>query len=447
MRASVRVVGIWVVVMMGLTAWTSAGVLGLGTDHAPQRGLVESSGTHNHAIGSVTFSLETFSVTFTESGIPTKTLAKTGWAVELNGTVKYSLTTTINFSGVPNGTDPVLIVGPSGYTASGSGRLTVSGTTSVSVTFAKGNTETLRFSEKGLPKGQLWCTAVDDDRQCSVTASMKYTNLTPGNYSYAVVSPLSGQTITAKVGTMVVAPSGSLDVTKSTTVALKFAYLYAVTFTETGLVNETWSVTIKGVTMSSGSGGPIVFHLVNGTYAYRIGKIPGYTSSGSPKRVVVPTAVSLAVTFTPKIGTSRSYTLGMVAGSATGSGTRYVVVLALIPSTGLSTSVLGLTVRSQVNATFAPPLAPPLACHAYALPTTCGSVSGGWYAALVAENGTVIAAYGSSGWTGFASGVTSVVLTPADSLWVITPTLYDGMGYVLSAFGTDSVSVSGTAIL
>jgi hypothetical protein len=254
----------------------------------------------------VSFAKQLYGLTITESGLPARTLAKDGWTVVLGGIRQWSTHATISFTGLANGTYPVLVTGPNGYVET-TGALTtvkVSGSTPVAVAFAKGKTLTLTFTEKGLAKGQSWCVSIDNATACTKAASQKFVNLTAssvyGDYSYAVVSPLVGQHITAAIGKTTVLTSGSLDLVASTTIAYTFAYDYAVTFTETGAPSGTWSVTIGTTTLSNNTGEPIVFHLVNGTYSYKIGAIFGYKSSGSPKRVVVPTAVSVTVTYTKK---------------------------------------------------------------------------------------------------------------------------------------------------
>ena len=247
----------------------------------------------------VPFHLLTYAVRVTESGLPASVLADHGWTVVLNGTVLRSRTATISFLSVPNGSYPWLVGGPSGFRSSTVAHptMTVAGPTSVPVTFSSGKTATLTFKEKGLPKGQSWSVELRGWGVLSSKGSLAYLNLTPGTYSYAVTSPLAGQKITGKVGKTVVGPTGSLNVTASESVSLQFAYPYAVTFTETGLTTETtWWVTIHGVTVTSTTTS-LEFNLTNGTYGYKVGTAPGFTGSGSPKKVVVagaPGSVSVA---------------------------------------------------------------------------------------------------------------------------------------------------------
>jgi len=293
----------------------------------------------------VTFSLVTYPVWYNETGIPAKTLAKDGWTVSVAGLERWSSKSSIEFASVAAGTYAVLLTGPSGYveTTGILNTLRVTGPTSVAVSFAKGKTYTLTFMEKGLAKGQSWCVSLDGAKSCSRTTSQKFVNLTAssvyGDYSYAVLSPLADQQITAKVGKTVVASSGSLDLTGSETVAYTFAYAYAVTFTETGLTTGTlWSVTIGKLTESS-KGATIEFNLTNGTYSYKIGAIGGYTSAGMPKKAVVNgAATSVAVTYTKKMPVPHAEAVG-------GLGVRELGALGgAAAGVGLAAELLGMSV-------------------------------------------------------------------------------------------------------
>jgi hypothetical protein len=250
----------------------------------------------------VTFSKVTLSVTFSETGLP----AGKTWLVALNGSVMTATTGSIVFGEV-NGTYPYLISGPAGFRVTGvapSGTVTVAGSSvTVTFTFTKGPTYAIHFGEAGLPKGESWCVTVAGLERCSTTPSLVYLDLTPGSYNYAVL-PMPGQTITARMGGVVIPLSGTLGVAvKSLSVALKYVYPYAITFTEGGLTPGTsWSITLRGVTLSSTTT-TITFNEPNGTYGYRIGAETGYTSSGTPRPVkVVGAAASVAITFTKKSG-------------------------------------------------------------------------------------------------------------------------------------------------
>ena len=243
-----------------------------------------------------TFTQVTYTVTFTESKIPASTLAKYGWTVVLNGAVKHSTVATVGFT-LPNGTYVALITGPSGHRMAGGGgglvagstqSVTVSGaTTTLTPLFLKGPTFTLAFSEKGLPTGQSWCVEVDAYEQCTAKSSVSYLNLTPGSrFTYAVVSPLVGQEITASVGKTAYPLSGVLTLTKTETMGLTFAYPSPVTFTEVGLPSgANWCVKL-GKNTECSFGASIVFNLQNGTYGFKV-TAAGYSLTPMSGKVVV----------------------------------------------------------------------------------------------------------------------------------------------------------------
>ena len=159
--------------------------------------------------------------------------------------------------------------------------------------------------------------------------------------------------------------------------------------------------------------------------------------------VVLAAVLYVLVSGLTKTGASTPYELGMSELSASGSGTAYTIVLALSPTAGLGTALFGLKIIASGGASQTV-VAPPAACKAYAAPTTCATVAGGWYAVLVGTNGTTFGAFGSSGWTGYASGTTTVTLNSGFQLWILTQSSYAGVGNVISAYGTGSSSVSGS---
>ncbi len=272
----------------------------------------------------IDYSATLWTVTFTESGLSARTLASAGWSVVLNGSYQHSTSATITYS-VPYGTEPVLLLAPSGHVvvgtagvgcargSLGSGCVKVIGPTSVHVTFGSGHPATLAVVEKGLARGQQWCFEVDLWSLCSTSISERFAGLTPGSYNYSVVSPLGGQRISVTAGHSTLPVAGTIGVPHSETVKVDFVYRYAVTFTESGLASGSWYITYHGVVEMATAGSPIVLELGNGTYHYTIGRIAGFTDHGSPSVVrVAGAAVSVAVSYVPIPGFVPATTHGAV---------------------------------------------------------------------------------------------------------------------------------------
>ena len=168
----------------------------------------------------VAFHEEVYVLSVHEVGLPASKLARSGWTVVLNGTVVHTVEPALSFS-EPNGTYPVLITGPAGYQAGTYDALTVRGTTTVTVTMSKGPTRALAFAKKGLPKGTSLCASVNDYLQCTARSSLKFSDLTPGDYSYAI-DAVAGGSITATVGKTTIPTSGSIAVAKNTKVVVHY---------------------------------------------------------------------------------------------------------------------------------------------------------------------------------------------------------------------------------
>ena len=263
---------------------------------------------------SVTFGEQTFTVTFAETGIlPLKTLAKHGWAVVLNGSREKSTTPTIAFSGIPNGSYPVLVTGPSGYVSSASGSIAVHGTSTVTVAFEKRRSITVTLLERGIPPGRAWCVSLSSYSLCTAAKSERFQNLTPGTFTYAVLAP--AHNVSLMLGKNVEPLSGTWNFTQNEKLTLVYRFTYGLRFTESGLGSGTWSVSVKGVTLSAAAGSPILFSVGNGSYGFTIGKLTGLSSSASPSPAVVKgAAVHVAVTFSARAAgaSSPNWSAGIV---------------------------------------------------------------------------------------------------------------------------------------
>ena len=245
-------------------------------------------------------------VTFTETGLPARTLLLRAWTVDLGGIVQESRNTSMNYT-LPVGPAFVLIEGPRGWTALPTlvAFSVTRPTTDVEVTFARAKADVLTFKERGLAVGRQFCVSLDTVPLCSERGVVRFAGLAPGSYAYAVTSPLSGQEITATVGRSVIGgANGSVTVLKSERVVLRFVYPYSIDFHEYGLPNGSlWSVTIKGQTVTGDTDYPFVgFALANGTYRFTVRtNAPGYHATPAHGRLVVDGAPGgILVEFAPK---------------------------------------------------------------------------------------------------------------------------------------------------
>ena len=232
-------------------------------------------------------------VTFSESGLP----SGTSWSVNLSGSVRSSLTSTIEFF-EPSGTYAYTVGGVSGYNANPtSGSVTVTGAAAgvpISYTPTPPPTYSVSFTESGLPSGTSWSMNLSGSIRSSTTSSIVYSEPS-GTYAYTVGS------VTGYVANPT---SGSVTVTSSA-VNVPISYTsaspptYSVSFTESGLPSGTsWSVNLSGSTRSSTTSS-IVFSEPSGTYAYTVGSVTGYVANPTSGSVTVTSAaVSVAIAYT-----------------------------------------------------------------------------------------------------------------------------------------------------
>ncbi len=214
---------------------------------------------------SIAFSLVTFSITFTESGLPTGH----NWSVTIGGNTVGSVTTTIVFS-EPNGTYTYQVGPLSGWRANlYSGSVTVNGGSPppISITWTRVY-YSVWFNETGLPAGTLWGMTFDTVSANTTGTSILY------------VAPNGTQTFSIRymAGYYPVPGSGSLNISGSDmTVNIVWTeVVYSVTFYESGLPSGTpWSVNVSGHN-GSATVPLITFSLANGTYNYTAASAPGY---------------------------------------------------------------------------------------------------------------------------------------------------------------------------
>jgi len=145
----------------------------------------------NHGSGTVSVIstspqiIKKYSVTFTESGLPSGTL----WSVTLNETTETSTTDTITFS-VPNGKYSYTIGSISGYIESpSSGTKTVNGAdVNQGITFTLNGTKVfvVTFTKNGLPSGTIWYVNLSNGQSFSSTTTIITFYEPNGTYSYTI---------------------------------------------------------------------------------------------------------------------------------------------------------------------------------------------------------------------------------------------------------------------
>ncbi len=256
-----------------------------------------------------------YRITFTETGLP----VGTSWGLRV-GAVTYTSTGSAVSVPKPNGTYEYVVSPVVGYaTAPVTANVTVSGS-SPAVTIAFQRAYAVSFTENGLPPGTNWSVLLGSSRQAGTTPTIVFEEMN-GSYAYAV-GPIPGYSTTWNGSVQVVGGPRAL--------AVNFSQVtYGIQFVESGLPPGTnWSVTVRSAGHSSTSPAIIVPE-PNGTYAYLIGAVAGYTTvwsgnvtvTGSAPTVPVPfTQVRYPVTFTESglpTGTNWSVTIGPTTSSST----------------------------------------------------------------------------------------------------------------------------------
>ncbi|MEM4068093.1 MAG: thermopsin family protease, partial [Candidatus Micrarchaeaceae archaeon] len=218
---------------------------------------------------SIAFSLVTYTVTFTESGLPTGDV----WYVNTSsgfdsGPIRGTSYDNLSFS---NGTYTyTFATSDHNYAPSPSSEsFTVDGAPlTIHITFSL-VTYWVTFTETGLPSGTAWYVNLTNGQTFSSTGSTISFSEPNGTYSYTIATSDHIYKPSSYSGSFTV---NGASVSESVTF---FEVTYSVTFTETGLPSgATWNVTLNGVKQSS-STSSITFSEPNGSYYYTVGIYQG----------------------------------------------------------------------------------------------------------------------------------------------------------------------------
>jgi Thermopsin/Periplasmic copper-binding protein (NosD) len=268
----------------GTYSYSIADVSGWHQNTVPYSGTLTAAGSGISV--SMAFTQVTYSVTYSESGLPSGETFQVTLNSVTESLVTDGGTDSLTFSGLANGSYSYSIADVPGWHESNiaySGSQSVSGASVTENLVFTAVTYSVTLTETGLPAGTSWTVTVGATTQTVTTASMTFTE-TNGSYTFAGSVADGG------------AFSGSFDVSgASQTVYVAF---YQVTFTESGLpVGTNWSATANHVTERSTTT-TIVLYLTNGTYAYSVAAIPGYHTTQSGSLTVAGTNVAVAVPYT-----------------------------------------------------------------------------------------------------------------------------------------------------
>jgi thermopsin len=208
-----------------------------------------------------------YSAEFQANGLPSALT----WGVVVDN-VTYRTNTTNLTVVLPNGSYPVTVISPTGYTVLGVAPLNVSGANqTVGLDFVP--TVLVAFAETGLLPGSGWNVTVTGPapsqgtvRSGAFNESVLGFNLTPGAYNYSISA--YGYAATPDEGTFTVT-------SRPVIVPVAFSIAAIATFNETGLPSGTpWSITVtEGIhsarfTTEATTLGLSVFDLPPGNYTW-----------------------------------------------------------------------------------------------------------------------------------------------------------------------------------
>jgi hypothetical protein len=263
---------------------------------SPANGSVLIDGANSSV--NLTFTEIRYAANFVETGLP----LGSNWGVTIGGHSENSSSSAIAFT-EPNGTYAFTIATEAGWAASppngsitvngSSTRTTIAWTASASVLYA------VDFFENGLTPGTAWSVQLGTATNSSTGGMVSFFEPN-GTYAYSIPS----------VGNWTPVPdTGQVNVSGSPVpVTLNFTGVeqFTVTFTATGLASGlAWSVNLSGIGTVVTTTGLLDFSVPNGTYAYRVEPVTGWTATPTSGPVTVSGAspAPIAIAWSPKNAT------------------------------------------------------------------------------------------------------------------------------------------------
>jgi YVTN family beta-propeller protein len=231
--------------------------------------------------------LQTFSVTFSSTGLP----MGTAWSVLFNGSLVSSSTQDIVFEEA-NGSYPFTVDMAGGDIPTPSaGSITVAGinqTQGISFSVPPPTTYLITLTETGLPVGTNWSgTLTGPTLHVTNSSAVSTLSFEEPNGTYSFIPGVVGGWKVSNSPTTVIVNG------KPTSATIAWSMVtYNVTFSETGLTSgATWSVTFNSST-KTGTGQINFIGLPNGTYTFAVGIISGFSATPSGGSLTVKGAVA-----------------------------------------------------------------------------------------------------------------------------------------------------------
>ena len=266
------------------------------TDYKDLSGSVQVNGKSQSV--TLSFVLQTYSVTFSESGLPTGS----DWYVNITGHDSGPITSSTYTLSLSNGSYTYTIATsnhtykPSAY--SGSFGVVGQSPSPIYVTFSE-VTYSVTFSEYNLPYGTDWYINIKESNGTtynsgSISAASFSFHLSNGTYSYTISSSDRSSVPLPSMG------SFTVDGTSvSESVVFLSIFRYTVTFSESGLSNGTeWFVNLSNGRSYHSLSDTISFQEPNGIYSYSISTPDtSYRPTSSGSFTVDDSSVSISVKF------------------------------------------------------------------------------------------------------------------------------------------------------
>ena len=364
----------------GTYSWAISPISGYSTTW---RGNVTVS--ESKATVAVSFQAVVYSLSFVEQGLA----SGTNWSVTVGLEEASSTTAEVVFT-EPNGTYYWSVTRIAGYTTTWTGSTAIQGSSVTNDLTFQHITYTVDFNETGLPAGTTWSVSVGDTSY----ARGRYEPRRGRTERFVQLLNPSGPRFHNNVGGSFSVSGARVDI-----MVAFLPVLYLVSFSASGLLGGTeWSVSLDGTPATSTSA-LITFDVANGSYAYLVDGVPGFTATRSGVVVVAGANQSVTVTFQPFDSKVTFVASGLPEGTT-----------------------WGVTLAGQTSSTFGPSLAftEPNGTYSYAVLAVPGFATT---------------------WSGSVSVVGSAILIPVRFAPVTYAISFDGPG---SLRGQHGRSRSGT---